>query len=110
MGPRGALSSCSPTWEWETQRTHVYPLPQQLANLLHQGDYVDYKTLAHPSFLNEVTTEQLIKMFKFKLWADYMVKAGNFDTLSDVVKSELDVFDKRGFNLREDFQVKRNYH
>ena len=95
--------------EWEREShgngTHVYPLPQRLANLLRQGDSVDYKTLAHPSFLHGITTEQLIKMFKFGMWAEYMVRTGNFDTPSDVIKAELDVFEKRGYNLREDFQV-----
>ena len=87
----------------------VYPLPQRLANLLQLGDTfksVDYKAMAHPSFLQNLSTDQLIKIFKFELWAKYMQhESGDFDTLSDVIKAEINTFSKSGFNLREDFQV-----
>ena len=85
-------------------------MPQKLASLLQPGDSfmsVDFNSLAHPSFLQKTTTEQFIKMFKFGLWAEHALNSSNdFDTLSDVVKEELDSFSKNGFNLREDFQVK----
>ena len=85
-------------------------MPQKLASLLQPGDSfksVDFNSLAHPSFLQKTTTEQFIKMFKFGLWAEYALNTSNdLDTLSDVVKEELDTFSKNGFNLREDFQVK----
>ena len=96
-----------------TDQKHIYPLPLRLANLLQAGDSfksVDYKALAHPSFLQRITTEQFTKMFKFGLWAEYMLDTSDdFTTLSDVVKAELDTFNKSGFNLREDFQVKTTY-
>ena len=94
----------------QTDQKYVYPMPQKLASLLQPGDSfksVDFNSLAHPSFLHKTTTEQFIKMFKFGLWAEYALNASNdLDTLSDVVKKELDTFSNNGFNLREDFQVK----
>ena len=97
-----------------TDQKYVYPLPLRLANLLLPGDSlksVDYNALAHPSFLQRITTDQFIKMFKFGLWAEYQLNASDdFTTLSDVVKAELDTFSKSGFGLREDFKVNITLH
>ena len=98
----------------QTDQKYVYPLPLRLANLLLPGDSfksVDYNALAHPSFLQRITTDQFIKMFKFGLWAEYQLNASDdFTTLSDVVKAELDIFSKSGINLREDFKVNITFH
>ena len=103
----GSAPASASTYQTDTK--YVYPLPQRLANLLQPGDSlksVDYKAFAHPSFLQKLTTDQLLKMFKFELWAKYMQQASeDFDTLSDVIKAELNTFSNSGLNLREDFQV-----
>ena len=107
------MSYAGSTSTTQTDQKYIYPLPLRLANLLQPGvsfKTIDFKALAHPAFLQQITTEQFIKMFKFELWAEYMLNASDdFTTLSDVVKAELDSFEKSGFNLREDFQVKNTY-
>ena len=51
----------------------------------------------------------MFKIFKFGTWARKMIDSGDFETLSDVIKAELKVFENRGFSLRADFQVWKLY-
>ena len=87
----------------------IYPVPFRLANLLQQGDSlraIDNTSLAHPSFLQSVPTEHLMKLVRFGIWSQFMVdKSDKFDNISDVLKAELKVFSKSGYGIREDFQV-----
>ena len=97
---------------------YIYPQPAQMAGLIqpvsrpmhnarvwHEYQQADYKPVAHPTFLEGMGTEQMFKIFKFGTWARKMVDSGDFETLSDVIKAELQVFENRGFALRADFQV-----
>ena len=65
----------------------------------------DFNTTAHPSFLTEVSTERLIKMFEFGLWAERMVEKGKLASLADVVRAELAVYEGDGFGIRGNFQA-----
>ena len=86
-------------------------MPFDLAKLI-QPDYADYKYVLNITDLefleNMADTEHFIKMFKFKIWADYMVNKGEFGNLSDVLKAEVKVFEDHGFPKKTDFHVKEN--
>ena len=88
---------------------YKYPVPFRLANLLQQGDSlraVDNTSQAHPSLLQGVSTEHLIKLVKFGIWSKFMVeKTHKFTNIRDVLKAELKLFSKSGYGMREDFQV-----
>ena len=84
----------------------VYPMPSMLAKLVLPGE-TRFDNLAHPTFLSQVSTERLIKLFEFGLWAEHMVEKGNHATLSDVVKEELAIYESEGFGLRGNFQANR---
>ena len=93
----------------QPREQYIYPVPFWLANLLQQGDSmraVDQTSHAHPSILQGVSTEHLIKLVRFGIWSKFMVeKAHKFNNISDVLKAELEVFSKSGYGIREDFQV-----
>ena len=92
--------------EIENNHTHVYPLPSWLANLMMPGNITeDHRFLAHPSFIQRLSVEQILKMVKFELWAKYQVHTKKFATLSDVLREELKVFEEKGYARREEFQV-----
>ena len=114
-----------PTWErlnmtkanmsnMEQNNTHVYPLPAWLAHLVVPGNVTEDElksVIAHPAFIENLTTSQLFKMFKFGLWTKYKSNLEDANkTLSDILKEELKVFEDRGFNLRADFQVTYSDH
>ena len=90
----------------EDEHTHVYPLPSWLANLVMPGNVTEEKRfLAHPAFLESLPIEQMLKMFKFGVWVQHQVEERKNETLSDVLRRELKVYEDNGFTLREDFQV-----
>ena len=93
------------TFQIATNRTDVYPLPATLAKLVLPQE-TDFSTIAHPSFLDKVSTGRLIKMFEFGLWAERMVDKGTFPSLGDVIKAELAIYEGEGFSLRGNFQAK----
>ena len=83
---------------------NIYPLPYELAKLVQPG-LTDADSLARPSLLENADTIDLIKLFQFKLWADNMINTNSFSSMSDVVKSEVKIFEDHGFAKRPDFQV-----
>ena len=83
----------------------MYPLLATMTKLMLPEE-TDFNTTVHPSFITKVSTERLIKMFEFGLWAERMVEKGTFASLSDVIKSELAVYESEGFGLRGNFQAK----
>ena len=88
---------------------YLYPLPFHLTSLLQEGHSlaaIDDTSPAHPFLLQGVSTEHHIKLVRFGIWSQYMVdKSDQFENTSDVLKSELKIFLKSGYGLREDFQV-----
>ena len=98
----------------EQKSTHTYPLPAWLAHLVVPGNVTedDVKSvIAHPAFIENLTPNQLLKMFKFGLWTKYKSNLEDANkTLSEVLQEELKVFEDRGFNLRADFQVTYSDH
>ena len=83
-------------------------MPYDLAKLLKPGTGVLNQSLAHPSMLESVDTEHFIKMLNFKIWADNKVNEKKFSNLSDVIISEIKVFEDYNFTKKQDFQVKIN--
>ena len=83
---------------------NIYPLPYELAKLV-QPVLTDRDSLARPSLLENADTIDLIKLFHFKLWADNMINTNRFSSMSDLIKSEVKIFEDQGFAKRPDFQV-----
>lgn len=53
---------------------------------------VDQTSHAHPSILQSVSTEHIIKLVRFGIWSKFMVKKGEkFNDNGDVLKAELEV-------------------
>ena len=79
-------------------------MPNELAKLVQPG-LTDQGSLAHPSIMDNADTKQMIKMLKFKLWAENKVKTSAFKSVSEVLKAEVKKFESHGFTKRADFQV-----
>ena len=86
---------------------NIYPMPNELAKLIQTG-LTDKDSLARPSILEHADTDELMKMLKFKIWAENRVNRNSFSTLSDVIKAEVKTFEDHGFAKRADFQVEKN--
>ena len=83
---------------------NIYPLPYELTKLVQPVlTYAD--SLAHPSLLENADTIDLIKVFHYKLWADNMINTNSFSSMSDLIKSEVKIFEHHGFAKRPHFQV-----
>ena len=50
----------------------------------------------HPSLLEKVSLEGLIKMMKFGLWIDYKMKVNNAKTVKDLITDELQFYKPLG--------------
>ena len=83
---------------------NVYPMPYEVARLIEPG-VSDPEGLVRPSILEEADTKYLIKMLKFKIWADHKINMNEFSTLSDVIREEIKLFEQHGFVRRAEFQV-----
>ena len=79
-------------------------MPIEVSKLIEPGTSGP-EGLARPSILEDSDTKHLIKMLKFKIWADYKVNTDEFSTLSDVIREETKVFEQNGFAKRAEFQV-----
>ena len=83
---------------------NIYPKPNELVKLILPG-LTDQESLARPSILENASTNELIKMLNFKIWAENKVNTNVYSTLSDVIKAELKLFEDHGFPKRTNFQV-----
>ena len=83
---------------------NVYPMPIELSKLIEPGASGP-EGLAIPSMLEKTGTNNIIKILKFKIWANSRVNANEFSTLSDVIKEEVKIFEQHGFEKRGEFQV-----
>ena len=83
---------------------NIFPMPHELAKLVQPG-LTNNENLARPSILENANTSQLMKLLKFKIWADNKVNTNAFGNLSDVIKAEVKIFEDHGFNKRNLFQV-----
>ena len=86
---------------------YVYPLPVGIANLIQPVETV-HKGFAHPSLLEGADTKDILKILKFKMWAEYMVKTNR--TISDILKAEIKIFEKHGYTKRKAFQVSQCHY
>lgn len=87
---------------------YIYPLPSNLAKLVEgiNGGKTSYdENFAHPSLLDGVDTKQMLKLLKFKLWADHMVKSASAQNVAEVIKAEANLFETHGFELKDKVPV-----
>jgi hypothetical protein len=69
----------------------LYPLPEKLGNLLKKG-LTTKSDNVHPSLLDDVTTESLMKLMKFGLWVNYQIRMKKSHTIEEVLRKELKLY------------------
>ena len=93
--------------------TYDYPLPSNLAKMV-QGTGTNYETnyenVAYPFIFENVDTKQMLKLLKFQLWTDYMVKNTSSEYTKEyqvrqVIKAEANLLETHGFELRDTYVV-----
>ena len=86
-------------------KAYVFPLPARLASLLMPTKTTFHQDKVHPDFIEGISTEQLLKMLQFGRWSKCRVRTGESETLGDVLRGELKIFEDAGFGIRDEFQV-----
>jgi hypothetical protein len=74
--------------------TSYYPLPAKLGKLFHIETMTSVDNV-HSSLLEDVTTESLLKLLKYKLWVDYQIRMNKSSNLEEVVKKELKLYENQ---------------
>jgi hypothetical protein len=82
---------------------NTYPLPARLGKLIK----IEKTTLddnVHPSLLENVTTESILKLLKFGLWVNYQIQSNKSLSAEDVIKNELKLY-QHDLGIKEDIVV-----
>jgi hypothetical protein len=58
----------------------------------------------HPSLLENVTTESILKLLKFGLWVNYQIQSNKSLSAEDVIKNELKLY-QHDLGIKEDIVV-----
>jgi hypothetical protein len=83
----------------------TYPLPARLGKLI-KIEPTTPKDNVHPSLLEYVTTERLMKLVKFPLWIAYQIRINKSTSAEEVITKELKLYEHE-LVMRENRMVKR---
>jgi hypothetical protein len=85
----------------------LYPLPAKLGKLLKRKT-ITHDINVHPSLLDNVTTESIMKLLKFELWINYQIRSEKYLTANDIIRKELKMY-QDNLGIKEDIVVKEIY-
>jgi hypothetical protein len=71
--------------------TNTYPLPARLGKLI-KNEPTTLDDNVHPTLLEDVTTERLVKLLKFPLWIAYQIRINNSISVEEVISKELKLY------------------
>ena len=98
--------------------TWDYPLPSNLAKMVQGSGGEEthyYDNFAYPFLLENIDTKQILKLLKFRLWAEHAAKNCSLKHTKDglskgiakdhcvhqIIKAEANLFETHGFELRD---------
>jgi hypothetical protein len=87
---------------------NTYPLPARLGKLIKiEGTTLDDNV--HPSLLENVTTEKLMKLMKFQLWIAYQIRINKSTSAEEVIGKELKLYEQE-LEIKENRKVTTQLH
>jgi hypothetical protein len=83
--------------------TFVKSIQPQSKALLNSQTPQEPSDSVHPTLFDKITTEQMIKMLKFRLWSEYQMQTNN-GSMKDLIDKEVAKYNPY-FATRSDYKV-----
>jgi phosphotransferase system HPr-like phosphotransfer protein len=87
---------------------NTYPLPARLGKLI-KNEITTLDDNVHPSLLEDVTTESLMKLMKFQLWIAYQIRINKSTSAEEVMSKELNLYEHE-LGMKENRMVTTQLH